>query len=578
MGWFGGSGVTGGAAGDGQTLEVERDHQRFAFEVIEPEVACVGGAESGSSVDADKRNTSEKTSFEAVAEGGETWDGAVVERAHGQFGGLAESDDGGDVFCSGAATAFVAATDEEGFKRSSATDVERADALGGVHLVSADGEQVTADPGDIDGQLSGGLNGVDVEVDAVFLSDLADGLDGLDDAGFIVGEHNADKAGVGQEGGANGLGIDKSAGQGRDARDLDAASGKALGGGEDGGVFDGGGDEVVAGTEQAEERGVVALGAAGVEDDFCGMAAQELSEYLACVIDGAAGGLAGLMDRGGVAEVVDPEGAHGLDHLGQQRGGGVGIHVDSAHWLGSCVYCIWSSIWGRRTRKSGSEQEWLAAGLRMIDVWLFAVGYGDVGRGVGWSDVFGAGADEAIVVELFDDVGGPACDAAHREDGGEEIDIDAERGVGGGGVEIDVCVEVLFGVDVQLDLPGPVKPFGDARVFGELLAHATEMGGARVFGLVDAVSEAGDFFLVGEHLFDVLDGVSASLVDGEEHTHDGFVCPAVERAFEGADCAGDGGVNVRERGGDDASGEGGGIQLVVGVEDEGDVEGSGGGL
>ena len=69
---------------------------------------------------------------------------------------------------------------------------------------------------------------------------------------------------------------------------------------------------------------------------------------------------------------------------------------------------------------------------------------GSVGRGVGGADVVGAGTDEAVVVVLLDDVGGPAGDAADGEDGGEEIDVDAERGVGGGGVEVDVGVELLF--------------------------------------------------------------------------------------------------------------------------------------
>ena len=34
------------------------------------------------------------------------------------------------------------------------------------------------------------------------------------------------------------------------------------------------------------------------------------------------------MNRGGVAEVLHPIGTHGLHHLRQQRGGGVGVHID----------------------------------------------------------------------------------------------------------------------------------------------------------------------------------------------------------------------------------------------------------
>src|SRR5205823_5724892 len=67
-------------------------------------------------------------------------------------------------------------------------------------------------------------------------------------------------------------------------------------------------------------------------------------------------------------------------------------------------------------------------------------------------------------------------------------------------------------------------------------------------------------------------------VDGVEEVHSGLVGSAVERAFESADGTGDGGVDVGESGGDDAGGEGAGVELVVGVEDEGDVEGAGGGV
>ena len=119
---------------------------------------------------------------------------------------------------------------------------------------------------------------------------------------------------------------------------------------------------------------------------------------------------------------------------------------------------------------------------------------------------------------------------------------------------------------------------GWPAVFAELLAHAAQVGGAGVFGLVDAVAEAGDLLLGGEHVLHVFDGVGAGLVDGVEQAHHGFIGAAVQRALERADGAGDGGVNVGEGGGDDAGGEGGGVQFVVGVQDEGDVESAGGGL
>jgi hypothetical protein len=52
----------------------------------------------------------------------------------------------------------------------------------------------------------------------------------------------------------------------------------------------------------------------------------------------------------------------------------------------------------------------------------------------------------------------------------------------------------------------------------------------------------------------------------------------VERSFEGADGSCDGGVDVSKGGGDDTRGKGAGVEFVIGVEDESDVECAGGGL
>src|SRR5882762_2923909 len=87
---------------------------------------------------------------------------------------------------------------------------------------------------------------------------------------------------------------------------------------------------------------------------------------------------------------------------------------------------------------------------------------GNVRRGVGGAGVVGAWTDEAVVVVLLDDVGGPAGDAANGEDGSEEVDVDAEGGVGGGGVKVDVGVELLRVFDEELDLAGHVEPLGVA--------------------------------------------------------------------------------------------------------------------
>src|ERR1700681_3524772 len=41
-------------------------------------------------------------------------------------------------------------------------------------------------------------------------------------------------------------------------------------------------------------------------------------------------------------------------------------------------------------------------------------------------EVIGAGTDQAIIIELLDYVRGPAADTRNREDGGEQVDVDAK--------------------------------------------------------------------------------------------------------------------------------------------------------
>ena len=64
----------------------------------------------------------------------------------------------------------------------------------------------------------------------------------------------------------------------------------------------------------------------------------------------------------------------------------------------------------------------------------------------------------------------------------------------------------------------------------------------------------------------------------QQQPHHALVGAAVQRALERADGAGNGGVDVGEGGGDDAGGKGGGVQFVVGVQNERDIEGLGGGF
>src|SRR6185369_11858557 len=113
--------------------------------------------------------------------------------------------------------------------------------------------------------------------------------------------------------------------------DFDAARGERLGRVQDGVMLNGGGDEVVAGCEDAEEGEIVALSAAGGEDDLGGAAVKHAGDGLTRVIDGGACVLALLMDGTGVAVVLEVERTHCLKDLRKERCGGVSVHVNALH-------------------------------------------------------------------------------------------------------------------------------------------------------------------------------------------------------------------------------------------------------
>src|SRR4029077_10131980 len=104
--------------------------------------------------------------------------------------------------------------------------------------------------------------------------------------------------------------------------------------------------------------------------------------------------------------------------------------------------------------------------------------------------VVGAGSDQAVVVVLLEQVGGPARDAGSRDDRGEEIHRDADRVEERRGVEVHVRDQPLGGLHLGVELDREVVPEGLARWPASLLGHALQDRGARIARSVDAVAEA----------------------------------------------------------------------------------------
>ena len=109
-------------------------------------------------------------------------------------------------------------------------------------------------------------------------------------------------------------------------------------------------------------------------------------------------------------------------------------------------------------------------------------------------------------------------------------------------------------------------------------ATSAQVRRARIFGVIHAMAEAGNLLLLRQHALDVIDRIGARGVDGFQDAEHRFVGAAVQRPLQRPDRRSDGRVHVAERGRHHARRKGRGVQLVVGMQDERDVEGAFGGL
>ena len=180
--------------------------------------------------------------------------------------------------------------------------------------------------------------------------------DGLDGAGLVVGEHEAEESrGFGEEA-VEGF---KVGGAGL----VDWEDGGAGSGGADGVVLGCADDNAAGGGERGDSEGV-GLGAAGGEDEADGAGAETGSDGAAGGFQQGTGSAAGSMDARRVAHEV-----YGLDDgvasLGAEGFRGVGIEVNSGFLLH--VWVLWSFTpglpWKGRGKSGYSpavERAWMA--------------------------------------------------------------------------------------------------------------------------------------------------------------------------------------------------------------------------
>ena len=88
---------------------------------------------------------------------------------------------------------------------------------------------------------------------------------------------------------------------------------------------------MVARLHQAKQGQIVTLGPAAGKHDLRRTTVQQLGNLLARVLDSPARLLALLMNRRGIAKLLEEVGAHRLKYLGQKRRGRVVVEIHSAH-------------------------------------------------------------------------------------------------------------------------------------------------------------------------------------------------------------------------------------------------------
>ncbi len=207
--------------------------------------------------------------------------------------------------------------------------------------MGGDGKKIDAESFYVEGNFSGGLDGVGVEIDVALCGELSNLCERLHGAEFVVGVHDGDKRGVGTQRFFDLIDSDDAVGIYGEIGDGDAVFFKRLAGVKDGFVFDVGGDDVLggagSGADDSENGVIVGFGAAAGKDDFLRACSEKRGDLIAGSFDGGAGALANSVDRSGVAEVRGEIGKHRVEDGGFDGGGGVEIEVDAIHGVISRV-------------------------------------------------------------------------------------------------------------------------------------------------------------------------------------------------------------------------------------------------
>src|ERR1019366_625510 len=121
----------------------------------------------------------------------------------------------------------------------------------------------------------------------------------------------------------------------RNVGNFASLGGKMLAGIEHRVMFNGRGDDMVAGPHQTKDRKIVGLRTAAGKHNLGGAAAQQGSNGFAGTLDRGPRLLSMMVDGGRVAKVLAKVRPHRLQYLGEHRSSRVVVEIDPSH----CFYC-----------------------------------------------------------------------------------------------------------------------------------------------------------------------------------------------------------------------------------------------
>ena len=247
-----------------------------------------------------------------------------------KFGSNAKSDNGRNIFGTGAAIAFMCTPVNEVCQSGAAADIKDTNAFGRVNLVARKREQIHTKCLNIHLQFTNGLYGIGVARDAMCLCDFTDLRERLDRAVFVIDVHDGDKDCRIADCVAEVFNANPSVSIDRQISYLETALLQIVTGMQNGMMLYSGGDDMVAFTSALLQLGqsfdsvIICFGAASCEDDFTRtFGADEFSNLFARGVNCSACFASVGVDAGTVTECLGEIGHHRVPNFGTERCCGV---------------------------------------------------------------------------------------------------------------------------------------------------------------------------------------------------------------------------------------------------------------